>query len=60
VGKVREITYLRSFDYTDEGKLLGHITIGVEMVREKIAGLVDFPQSLAMLLQHMLLSHHGQ
>lgn len=60
VGKVREIAYLRSFDYTDEGKLLGHITIGVEMVREKIAGLADFPQSLAMLLQHMLLSHHGQ
>jgi 3'-5' exoribonuclease len=60
VGKVREITYLRSFDYSDEGKLLGHITIGVEMVREKIAGLADFPQALAMLLQHMLLSHHGQ
>jgi 3'-5' exoribonuclease len=60
VGKVREMTYLRSFDYTDEGKLLGHITIGVEMVREKIAGLEGFPQELAMLLQHMLLSHHGQ
>jgi len=60
VGKVREIAYIRSFDYTDEGKLLGHITIGVEMVREKIAGLTDFPRELAMLLQHMLLSHHGQ
>jgi 3'-5' exoribonuclease len=60
VGKVREMTYLRSFDYTDEGKLLGHITIGVEMVREKIAALEGFPQELAMLLQHMLLSHHGQ
>jgi 3'-5' exoribonuclease len=60
VGKVREIAYIRSFDYTDEGKLLGHITIGVEMVREKIAGLKDFPRELAMLLQHMLLSHHGQ
>ncbi len=60
VGKVRELTYLRSFDYTDEGKLLGHITIGVEMVREKIAGIGDFPQELALLLLHMLLSHHGQ
>jgi 3'-5' exoribonuclease len=60
VGKVREIAYIRSFDYTDEGKLLGHITIGVEMVRDKIAGLKDFPRELAMLLQHMLLSHHGQ
>jgi 3'-5' exoribonuclease len=60
VGKVREISYIRSFDYTDEGKLLGHITIGVEMVREKILSLTDFPRELAMLLQHMLLSHHGQ
>ena len=60
VGKVREMAYIRSFDYTDEGKLLGHITIGVEMVRDKIAGLTDFPRELAMLLQHMLLSHHGQ
>lgn len=60
VGKVREMTYLRSFDYSDEGKLLGHITIGVEMVREKIALLPGFPRELAMLLQHMILSHHGQ
>ncbi len=59
-GKVRELTYLRSFDYTDEGKLLGHITIGVEMVREKIAAIKDFPQELAMLIMHMILSHHGQ
>ncbi len=60
VGKVRELTYLRSFDYSDEGKLLGHITIGVEMVREKIAAITDFPTELGMLLLHMLLSHHGQ
>lgn len=60
VGKVREMTYLRSFDYTDEGKLLGHITIGVEMVQERIAAIPGFPAELAMLLKHMLLSHHGQ
>jgi 3'-5' exoribonuclease len=60
VGKVREMTYLRSFDYSDEGKLLGHITIGVEMVQEKIVALAAFPEELAMLLKHMLLSHHGQ
>lgn len=59
-GKVREMTYLRSFDYSDEGKLLGHITIGVEMVHEKIAAIAGFPPELAMLLKHMLLSHHGQ
>jgi 3'-5' exoribonuclease len=60
VGKVREMTYLRSFDYTDEGKLLGHITIGVGMIHDKIALLDGFPAELAMLLKHMILSHHGQ
>ncbi len=60
VGKVREMTYQRSFDYTDEGKLLGHITIGVEMVQERIAAIPGFPVELGMLLKHMLLSHHGQ
>ncbi len=60
VGKVREMTYLRSFDYTDEGKLVGHITIGVEMLHEKISAIEGFPVELAMLLKHMILSHHGQ
>ncbi len=60
VGKVREMAYSRSFDYTDEGKLLGHITIGVEMVHERIMGIPGVPPELAMLLKHMLLSHHGQ
>jgi 3'-5' exoribonuclease len=60
VGKVREMTYLRSFDYTDEGKLLGHISIGVEMVNEKLAAMGDFPAETAMLIKHMILSHHGQ
>ena len=60
VGKVREMTYYRSFDYSDEGKLIGHITIGVEMVTERIATVPGFPPELAMLVKHMLLSHHGQ
>lgn len=60
IGKVREMSYLRCFDYTDEGKLIGHITIGVEMLQERICKLPGFPQELAMLLKHMILSHHGQ
>ncbi|MBJ6749736.1 3'-5' exoribonuclease YhaM family protein [Geomonas anaerohicana] len=60
IGKVREMTYLRCFDYSDEGKLLGHITIGVEMLQERITQLPGFPVELAMLLKHMILSHHGQ
>ncbi|HEU0264374.1 MAG TPA: HD domain-containing protein, partial [Geobacterales bacterium] len=60
VGKVREMTFSRSFDYSDEGKLLGHITIGIEMIQERIATIADFPGETAMLLKHLLLSHHGQ
>jgi 3'-5' exoribonuclease len=59
VGKVHEMSYERAFDYTDEGKLIGHITIGVEMVSDRIRLIEGFPRELAMLLKHMLLSHHG-
>jgi 3'-5' exoribonuclease len=60
VGKIHEMSFGRSFDYTDAGKLLGHITIGVELVDEKIRTVDGFPRELALLLKHMLLSHHGQ
>ncbi|MDD2366765.1 MAG: HD domain-containing protein [Desulfuromonadaceae bacterium] len=60
VGKIYEMSYERVFDYTDAGKLLGHITIGVELVDEKIRLVDGFPHELGMLLKHMLLSHHGQ
>ncbi|MBJ6723216.1 3'-5' exoribonuclease YhaM family protein [Geomesophilobacter sediminis] len=60
IGKVREMTFMRSFDYSDEGKLLGHITIGVEMIHEQIIRIPGFPTELGMLVKHMVLSHHGQ
>ncbi len=60
VGKVAELSYSRSFDYTDEGKLLGHIMLGVEMVDAKIRQIDSFPPTDAVLLKHLLLSHHGQ
>jgi 3'-5' exoribonuclease len=60
IGKIDELTYDRAFDYSDEGKLLGHIVIGVELIEEKIQQIPDFPAELAMLLKHMILSHHGQ
>lgn len=59
-GKVVELRYQRSFEYTDAGKLLGHIMIGVELVEEKLRSLQDFPVELAIHLKHLLLSHHGQ
>jgi 3'-5' exoribonuclease len=60
LGKVDELSYHRSFDYSDEGRLLGHIVLGVERVEDKIRQLPDFPKDLSTLLKHFLLSHHGQ
>jgi 3'-5' exoribonuclease len=60
VGKVDELAYERAFDYTDMGRLLGHITLTVEMIDKKIQLLPDFPESLALLLKHLILSHHGE
>lgn len=59
VGKVRELEYARRIDYTDEGRLLSHIVIGLSMLDEKLKALPDFPQPLAHLLKHMIVSHHG-
>ena len=59
VGKVQELSYRKVFDYTDVGRLIGHISIGVEMVEAKMNTIDDFPPDLKMLLKHMILSHHG-
>ncbi len=60
VGKIRELHYARSFGYTTEGQLLGHIQIGVQMVLDKLRLMPDFPPRLRELVVHMILSHHGQ
>ncbi len=60
IGKVYELSYERSFDYTDAGRLVGHIVMGVEMVDKEITQIEGFPAELAMLMKHLLLSHHGQ
>ena len=60
IGKIEELAYLRSFEYTDEGKLLGHIMIGVEMLDTKIREVKPFPREKGALLKHLILSHHGQ
>lgn len=59
IGKVYEFTFDRAIDYTDEGQLLGHLVMELELVEKKIAGIADFPAELAMLVKHMLVSHHG-
>src|SRR3954453_4454877 len=60
IGKIYELNYERGFSYSNEGQLLGHIHIGVRMVAEKLPGLPDFPPALRALVEHMILSHHGE
>ncbi len=60
VGKIRELGGDFATEYTDEGRLIGHIVIGAEIVDELIEQIKLFPHELAMLLKHSILSHHGE
>lgn len=59
VGKVEELSP-RTGDYTDDGRLLGHIVLGVQLLRRKAAEAEDVPASLLRQLEHLMLSHHGE
>jgi 3'-5' exoribonuclease len=60
IGKLRELRWGTSFDYSLEGQLLGHITIGMGMIEKKIAAIPDFPPAKRLLVEHLVLSHHGK
>lgn len=60
VGKIHELTWDQVFDYTDAGRLLGHITLGTILVERRIRAIPDFPEQLAQRLLHCILSHHGE
>ena len=59
IGKIDELRYARGIDYSTEGRLLGHIMIGVALVHEKIRAIPGFPAPLGVLVEHLILSHHG-
>jgi len=59
IGKTRELFWEIGREYTTEGKLMGHIAIGIMIIEEKLAAMPDFPKDLALLIRHMVLSHHG-
>jgi 3'-5' exoribonuclease len=60
IGKVEELSYTRSFGYSAQGQLLGHIIIALRMVGAKIDEISSFPPKLRTLLEHMIISHHGE
>ncbi len=60
IGKIEELSYARSFGYSAEGQLLGHIVIGLRITGTKFDQIPGFPAKLRTLLEHMIISHHGE
>ena len=60
IGKVKELSDFPDNDYTDEGQLIGHIVIGVEMINAAIRSIPGFPEKLAHELKHCIVAHHGE
>jgi 3'-5' exoribonuclease len=60
IGKLFELSYARSISYTTSGQLLGHMIIELEMLQKKITQVPGFPDELKILLEHMIISHHGE
>ena len=60
IGKIKELSPFPTNDYTDDGQLLGHIVIGVEMIGDAIRTIPDFPEKLASELKHCVIAHHGE
>jgi 3'-5' exoribonuclease len=60
VGKIEELSFSRGFRYSTRGQLLGHISIGLEMVQERMRQIPGFPAELKGQIEHIILSHHGK
>jgi len=60
MGKTKELSEFPLNEYTDEGQLIGHIVTGVMMVRDAVLRIPDFPETLAVELEHCIVAHHGQ
>ncbi len=60
IGKIRELRFDPHIEYTDEGRLVGHLVLGTAMIDEKMGEIRGFPPEMAIRLRHLMLSHHGQ
>ncbi len=60
IGKTKELSTFPENDYTDEGQLLGHIVIGVEMISEAVRNIEGFPEKIANEVKHCVIAHHGE
>ncbi|MFW6080768.1 MAG: 3'-5' exoribonuclease YhaM family protein [Desulfosalsimonas sp.] len=59
IGKIHEFTYDTKIDYSDEGRLVNHIVIGIRMLEQKMTGVPSMTGNTALLLKHLIISHHG-
>lgn len=59
VGKVRELVYDRNTEYSDEGRLVGHLVMTAQWIHARAAKIEGFPKALEVHLTHIVLSHHG-
>jgi 3'-5' exoribonuclease len=60
IGKIYEFSYDSLIAYSDEGRMIGHLVMGVEMINKKIEAIPGFPPQTALALRHIILSHHGE
>ena len=60
IGKIKEMDYFPGIEYTDDGKLLGHIILGIQILEDLIQMIPDFDARLRTQLLHMIASHHGE
>ena len=60
IGKIDEFVYDLCIDYSTSGRLLGHMVLGLEILESKIRKLKGFPREEALMLKHLILSHHGE
>jgi 3'-5' exoribonuclease len=60
IGKLQELSYDGGTSYSRDGRLLGHISMGMVLVREAARTIPDFPPALLTHIEHLVLSHHGE
>ncbi len=60
IGKTEELSFVAGFRYSTRGQLVGHISMGLEMVQAKIRQIPDFPAQLKGEIEHIIISHHGK
>ena len=60
IGKTKELSAFPENDYTDDGQLIGHIVMGVEMISDGVRAIDGFPPVIASELKHCVIAHHGE